>query len=150
MKDETRYNLWTIFVEEYKEYFKSDNEVWYENFEELKIFINKNKKRPSEDAKTETEKKLGKWLTHQCMYHKKKEYGMNDENRYNLWSSFLDEYKEYFKSDYDIWYENFQELKIYINEHKKKPSLSSQNTSEKKLGSWKNTQNKNYKKKKKV
>ena len=33
MKDQEKYSLWTIFLEEYKEFMSSDDEKWYENFE---------------------------------------------------------------------------------------------------------------------
>ena len=145
MKNENRYNLWTNFLEEYNEYFKSDNELWYEKFDELKKFINKNKKRPTESDN----KMLNAWLSNQITYYKNKNSGMKDENRYNLWSNFLEEYKEYLKSDYDNWYENFDELKQFININKITPNKRSKNEIEKKLGNWLGTQKQNYKKKQK-
>jgi superfamily II DNA or RNA helicase/CHASE3 domain sensor protein len=147
MKDETIYSLWSEFLEEYKEYFKSDNEVWYENFESVKQFINKNKRRPSMSASDEIEKKLGKWISSQTLNHKNKKDGMKDETKYSLWSEFLEEYKEYFKSDDEVWYEKFEELKTFINENKRRPSEISSNEIEKKLGSWLSHQITNYNKK---
>jgi ribosomal RNA-processing protein 8 len=88
MKDETRYNLWTNFLEEYKEYFKSNYEIWYEKFDELKNFMNKNKKRPTKN----NNKSLNQWLNLQIKNYKKKIQGMKDENRYNLWSEFTEKY----------------------------------------------------------
>jgi superfamily II DNA or RNA helicase len=148
MKDGTKYNLWTTFLEEFKEYFKSNDDIWYETLENLKSFINENNKRPSEKSKNEMEKKLGNWVSSQISNYNKNEHGMKDETKYNVWTKFLEEFKEYFKSDDDIWYETFDKLKTFINENNKRPSDKSKNKSEKKLGKWLNHQISNYKQKK--
>ena len=149
MKDEKRYNLWTEFLEKYKEYFKSDDEHWYENIDELKKFININKIMPNKRSKNEIEKKIGYWLSNQIISYKKKECGMKDEKRYNLWTEFLEKYKEYFKSDDEHWYENIDELKKFININKIMPNKRSKNEIEKKIGYWLSQQKQNYKKKQK-
>jgi ribosomal RNA-processing protein 8 len=136
MKDETKYELWTTFLEEYKGYFKSDDEVWYEKFEEVKIFIDNNKKRPSEKSKDNTEKTFGLWIGTQQKNYKQKIKSMKDETKYDLWNTFLEEYNEYLKSNHDIWYEKFEELKNFININKKVPSNSSKNKTDKILGGW--------------
>jgi ribosomal RNA-processing protein 8 len=141
MKDETRYKLWTEFLEEYKEYLKSGDEIWYENYEELKQFINTNKKRPNVNLK------IGTWLCIQNRNYIKKTEGMKNVTRYNLWSEFLEEYKEYLKNDDEKWYEKFDELKNFINKNKRRPNKWSQNEIEKKIGNWLQTQRSNYKKK---
>ena len=146
MKNEVKYNLWTHFLEEYKEYFKSDNEIWYENFHNLKTFISTNKKRPVTKSKNEIEKKNGCWLTNQNKNYKDKKQSMKDIKKYNLWTEFLEEYKEYIKDFNDIWYENFQELKSFIDVNKKKPMIESKNKIEDKLAHWIFNQRQNYKK----
>jgi superfamily II DNA or RNA helicase len=147
MKYETKYNLWTEFLEEYNEYFKSNDDIWYEKFEELKIFIYNNKKKPSESSKENTEKTLGTWISNQQKNYKKKIQSMKDKIKYDLWTGFLEKYKEYLKSFYDNWYEKFEEVKIFIDNNKKRPSSKSKENTEKKLGSWIQTQQQNYKKK---
>jgi superfamily II DNA or RNA helicase len=139
MKDENRYNMWTEFLEEYKEYF----ELWGQNFVELKQFINENKRTPI--ITKENEKKIGTWLSTQQRNYKKKKEGMKDENRYNIWTEFLEEYKEYFVSSDELWGKNFVELTQFINENKKTPTRTKEN--EKKIGTWLYTQQKNYKNK---
>jgi len=145
MKDTIKYNLWTVFLEEYKEYFKSDDEVWYETFTQVKTFMNENKKRPSDSSTDTIEKRLGKWVSHQQDNYTKREYGMKDEYKYNLWTKILEEYKEYFKSDDDVWYEMFEQLKTFINENKTRPSVSSTDTIKKRLCNWTYAQVQNYK-----
>jgi superfamily II DNA or RNA helicase len=147
MKDEKIYNLWTEFVEEYKEYLKTYDETWYENFHNLKTFIDKYEKRPVKESKNEIEKNVGHWLSNQISNYKKKEGGMKDKIKYNLWTEFAEEYKEYLKTDDETWYENFQELKTFIDTNEKKPSKESKNESEQKILQWLYNQTSSYNKK---
>ena len=142
MKDEMRCDLWTQFLEDYKEYFISGNDIWIQKFEELKIFINFNKKMPSSKSTS-----LGSWLSKQQENYKNIKNCMKDDIRYNLWTKFLKDYKEYFISDNDIWIQNFEELKTFIDVNKKRPSQINKNKIIASLGHWLSTQLKNYKKK---
>ena len=150
MKNEERYQQWTEFLEEYKEYFKDLDEVWNEKFIQLKEFIDDNKRTPASSSKDEIEKIekiLGSWLSNQQKNYKNKINGMKDEERYQQWSNFLEEYKEYFKSDDDIWDEKFIQLKEFIDDNKKTPKRGSNDETEKILGNWFSTQQHNYKRK---
>ena len=147
MKDEVRYNLWTKFVEEYKEYLRTDDEQWYDTFEKLKIFIDKYEKRPVSKSTNEIEKKLGIWFITQNRNYNRKINSMKDKIKYNLWTEFVEEYKEYFQTEDDNWYKRFDELKQFISTRNKKPSSHSKNIVEKSLGIWIDRQKKNYKNK---
>jgi len=140
MKDPERYKIWTQFLEEYKEYFKSDHEKWFETFEKLKKFIHENKRRPNHHFKNE-EGILGDWLSCQIQNYKKKTKGIKDPERYKIWTQFLEDYKEYFKNDHENWFENFEKLKKFIDENKRRPSSRIE------VGRWLCTQIQNYKKK---
>lgn len=96
MKDETRYNEWTQFMEEYSDYILVDNR-WNNNLNNLKLYINKNKKKPNQKSSDDFEKKLGLWLCVQLRTYKQRINGMQDETRYNTWTQFMEEYKEYFE-----------------------------------------------------
>ena len=78
---------------------------WNKNFEEAKIFINLNNRRPrSKQNKCknvpENEKYLGGWLQSQGYNYKKeiKSMKLDSENR-NVWEKFIadEKYKKYFK-----------------------------------------------------
>jgi hypothetical protein len=72
---------------------------------------------------------------------------MKSEERYDKYTEFLKTYEEYMM-DYDVrWEKTFNETIQFINENQKRPSKSSKNQEEKKLGRWLCTQNKNYKNK---
>jgi superfamily II DNA or RNA helicase len=144
---EDRYNQWTEFLEEYKEYLLNllnKEEIWQNTFEQLKQFINKNKKRPLNGSKTKEEKILASWVSGQQTNYKKKEL---TEYRYNQWTGFVEDYKEYFINDEEKWQITFEQLKQFIDKNKKTPSSSSKNIEDKRLGSWLLYQQTNYKKK---
>ena len=147
MKDEARYNLWTNFLEEYSEYFPTEEDKWFKSFDGVKLFMNVNKKRPTTSSKNIEEKLLGTWITNQMINYKNKLQGMNNETRYNLFTQFLDEYKEYLLTDYEIWVNQLEEVKIFMNVNKKRPTTSSKNIEEKLLGTWITNQMINYKNK---
>jgi hypothetical protein len=135
---------------------------WFENFEKLKTFIDENKKTPSQWGKEPYEKILGSWIRNQKQNYKNKIKSMKDVMKYNLWTAFLEEYKEYLKANDDIWYENFEKLKTFMNENKKRPSTGTKTKeledgvklngakkepNEKQLAKWITAQKQNYKNK---
>jgi ribosomal RNA-processing protein 8 len=144
MKNDERYDVWTSFLEEYNEYFISIDDVWDINFDKLKEFIDINKKTPSL-SKNNDEKFIALWLKTQKRDYKNRTYGMSNNERYDVWTNFLEEYNEYFISIDDVWDINFDKLKEFIDGSKKTPSSKSKNGGEKILGRWLVQQNKNYK-----
>jgi hypothetical protein len=70
-----------------------------EHFENLKKFIDINNRKPKQKPKNEEEKLLGSWLTNQKQNYKNKKKSMNNQIYYNLWTEFLEQYKEYFDND---------------------------------------------------
>jgi superfamily II DNA or RNA helicase len=145
IKNDTRYNLWVQFLEEYKEYFATVEEIWHNQFKKLKTFIDVNKKCPSNSAKNIEEKRIAQWLSDQKKYYKKNERCYKNESIHITWSQFLEEYKEYFVSIDEIWNNRFENLKTFIDINKKLPSAKSKNIDEKFIGEWLNSQKKNYK-----
>ena len=149
MKDIEIYNHWTNFIEEYKQYFISQDTQWEEMLSELKTFLDINKRKPSTVSKEPNEKQIGQWLSsNQNEYIKCKQKMKEQSPRRIIWSQFLEEYEEYFKSDKEKWNEKMQELKMFININKKRPSTISKITNECIIGRWCNHQSSNYKKKK--
>jgi ribosomal RNA-processing protein 8 len=149
METEERRKLWDEFVEKYKEYFMDNHEVWNTKFEEVKKFMDDNKKKPSESSTNECEKVLGGWICTQLSNYKKKQKSMNTEERRKIWDEFVEKYKEYFIDNDDKWNTKFEELKNFININKKRPIQKSTNECEKVLGSWISNQLTNYKNKNK-
>jgi hypothetical protein len=139
--DANRYSLWTQILEEYKEYFVSDDELWLQKIEALKSFINDNKKKPSEDSKILSVKTIGRWLSNQNTNYKNNKM---DANRTSLWTQFLEEYKEYFLTDDELWLQKLEALKSFINDKKTRPSQHTTDINENSIASWFGTQQQTY------
>ena len=116
MQDENRKKIWEEFLEDYKEYLKDGEEIWYDNFEKLKSFIELNKKLPSSTSKNKEEKYLGKWLDHQKQNYKNNQHGMKDEDKRTLFKDFLEKYQEYLKNNNETISETSSIKEDLVNE----------------------------------
>ena len=125
---------------------KPNEEDWMIMLEKVKKYIDEHKKRPSDDNTDSNIKQMGKWVSHQIANYNRYVYIMKNNNIRRIWISFIQDYKKYFKSNEEIWYENLENVKIYINEYKKKPLTTANDNNIKKLGSWISTQIINYSK----
>ena len=85
---------------------------------------------------------MSKWWSHQQTNYKTKKNSMKDKTRYNLYTQFLEDYKEYFIPTHEKWFNNFDKLKIFITKNKKIPSAKSKNENEQFIGSWLDVQKK--------
>ena len=148
MKSQERYDIWTQFLGEYKEYLLSDEEKWNIDFQQSTNYIDENKKRPSCSSKVGDVKFLGNWLSQQNRNYKNKSKSMKIPERYAIWTRFLEEYGDYFISDEEKWNIDFQQLKNYIDKNEKRPSSKSKDKNIYLLGRWLQHQNQNYKNKK--
>ena len=126
IKDEYKKKLWKIFIEEYKEYFITDKEEWFNNFEKLKGFIDLHKKIPSKTKKEE--QKLCNWINSQKQNYKNNDRCMKDEKIKKIWKDFSEEYKEYFIALEEKWFNKFENLKSFIDLHKKPPTENTEKT----------------------
>ena len=106
MSNEQIYNQWTNFINDpnYIKYFQSNEEIWLELFEQVKLYINKNNKRPSISNKDIKIKQLGSWISDQQKNYKKKKKIMSNEQIYNQWTKFINDpnYIKYFQSNNNI------------------------------------------------
>jgi superfamily II DNA or RNA helicase len=150
MKDEEIRKLWEEFIENYKEYFKTNNKIWIDNLDECKKYIDENNEPPSKTDKKQEIKQLGLWLSTQKKNYSKKEYIMKDEEIIKLWEEFIENYKEYFETNNEIWINKLNKCKKFIDENKKRPSCSDKNNEIKQLGSWLIVQKQNYEKKEQI
>jgi len=151
MKDPIKYQLWTEFMNDdrYKKYFMSNEEEWNNNFEESKLYIEKYGARPSYSSKIKTVKALGYWIDDQRHNYKNKIASMSDPVKYQLWTEFMndDRYKYVFRNFDEIWNQNFEESKLYIEKYNARPSSESKIKEIKLLGGWFNNQINHYKNK---
>jgi len=92
MKNEEIRNEWIQFINEYEEYFKSNDEIWNETLDEVKKYIKENNKLPSSTDKNKEIKKMGNWIGHQKTNYGKRQYNMKNEEIRNEWIQFINEY----------------------------------------------------------
>jgi superfamily II DNA or RNA helicase len=151
MKDEKIRECWEKFIgdEKYKEYFMSNEEVWYKNLENLKKFIDIEHIRPSKNSRNNNEKYLGMWTSHQSKNYTEKNYIMKDTKIRECWKKFIgdEKYKEYFMSNEDVWHDNLEKVNKFIDKENKLPSRESKNKDEKYLYLWIYNQSRSYNKK---
>jgi len=62
MKEKNIRIIWDKFIEKYKIYFESNEEVWNDTLQKVINYINENNKRPSMVNKNIDIKNLGKWI----------------------------------------------------------------------------------------
>jgi len=146
MRDPNIKAKWESFIELYKKYVISNEEIWLSKLNELRQYIDENKKRPSRHDKDKNAKILGSWITMQLINYKKNAYIMKDLTIRNKWKTFVDEYSNYFMSNEEVWENNLNLVKLYIDKNKKRPSSVSKDKNIKILGQWINAQLIRYKK----
>ena len=132
--------LWNEFIEKHKEYFNTSDELWFNNLQLLKQFLDNYKIRPTE----QTNKILWSWSGNQIQNYKTNKDGFRNKERCKLWEEFMEEYKEYFNTSDELWFNNLQLLKQFLDKYKKRPTRITENT----LHNWVSDQLKmyNYKK----
>jgi superfamily II DNA or RNA helicase len=144
MQNKEIYNLWSKFIEDYEEYFKSNEDIWFDHLNKLGDYINCNKKRPSCSDKSKEIQSIAKWLVQQKRDFKSKTNIMKIQKIYDTWFIFIQEYKQYLQTNEDVWYENLDKAKEYIDIYHKRPSCSDKNPDIKSLGLWCVCQQKNH------
>ena len=85
--------LWKNFIEEYKEYFMSNEEKWYFSLEKVKEYIKKHKVRPAEKSTDEAVRKLGVWLSNNIINYRNNNKSMKNLELKEAFKKFKDEYK---------------------------------------------------------
>lgn len=93
MSNPIYYNKWTIFTQEYSSYLLTVEDKWYDILDNVKNFIDKNKKRPNKHSSNKDEKVLGEWLVKQSGKYKNNK--MNNDEINETYELFLQEYQQY-------------------------------------------------------
>jgi superfamily II DNA or RNA helicase/ubiquinone/menaquinone biosynthesis C-methylase UbiE len=146
MKNINKYTLWREFIEIYKIYLHTIEDIWYTKFENLKQFIVDNKRTPNTSLKEDCEEKtIGHWYSSQKTNYKSKTGLMKIPQIYNVWTQFKNYFREFIENRYEKWEKNFKELETFIKTNKRRPSSSkNENNDEKYLAKWTCHQKTNY------
>ena len=94
--DEIR-KLWEEIVNKYQEVFKTTEELWKNNLNNLKEYINIHNKLPTSCNQDETIQSLGLWTRNQAKHYDNKQYIMKNEVIQTLWEEFMKENKKLVK-----------------------------------------------------
>ena len=81
---------WEEFINEYKEYFLSTDEIWNNNLEQVKIYIKEHNCKPSQNNKNNKIKYLGLWINIQQKNYKNNKFNMKNNNIKNKWKKIID------------------------------------------------------------
>jgi ribosomal RNA-processing protein 8 len=148
MKDKTRYDKFTKFLEKYEVYFINNEEDFKTTLLICDNFIQKNERRPKICIKEE--KYLGEWIQRRCSEYNNTK-GMKKHTYRIMWEAFITKHKQHFMNVHEEWDNNLKLLINFINNntnpiHQRKPSKWSKDTDEKNLNNWMFHQLDNYKK----
>jgi len=103
MKNEDIRRTWEEFIndEKYKNYFKTNEELWHENLNTVKEYMDLNETLPSKTSKDNKIKTLGMWYSRQDQNYKNNKQIMKNEDIKRSWEDFIkdEKYKEYFKKN---------------------------------------------------
>lgn len=146
MKNDDIYNKWLSFVEKYKDYIINRNYDWHGQLKQAEQCILKYKSRPSEVSKDPEIRKHGVWIQTQINRAKTRDRLMKSDEIYYAWVDFVTKYKEYFKTNIEIWMDTKQLVETFIIKNNIKPLITSKDQHEKSLGNWLSDQFKKAKK----
>ena len=150
------YNMWDSFINNpsYCEYFKhNDNiNIWKKNLSDVKSYIDINMKKPSKNDTDTNVKKLANWLSYQSGIYARRAEIMKNSDIFTLWSTFINstDYSKYFQNNIIKWYTTHESVKLYINTHKKRPTIADKDPKIRKLASWISVQIINYSERKQL
>jgi hypothetical protein len=150
MKNDIIYNKFNDFLETYKDYLLSNEEIWNNNLEKVIEYIKENNKLPPISDTNKEIKSLGVWISTQKRNYKKRNEIMKNDIIYNKFKDFLEKYNEYFILNGEVWNNNLEKVIQYIDENNKLPSQIDNDKYIKSLGSWLSTQKQNYKIRKEI
>ena len=132
MKNTKIYDTWNKFMknDKYEKYFMTEKEKWYIKLNEMKIFIDTNKRLPKYSESP--------WICRQKAHYNLKRSIMKEEEICNSWIQFInnEKYKKYFESDDDKWINMLEQIKDFMDKNNKRPCGSSKDENEKYLGNW--------------
>ena len=143
-EDENIKNMWEQFVKRHYKLFRTNEEKWLDYLKELEEYIKIHNQLPSHTNKDENISLLAKWVGHQKRNYVDKNQIMNNGEIRKLWEEIVNKYQEVFKTTEEIWKDNLNNLKEYINIHNKLPASCSKDKNIKYLGLWVRNQEKNY------
>lgn len=119
---------------------------WSKRLDQVRLFIQKHKRRPSSSSEDVVEKKLGQWLYYQHHVNLKNRTGfLRDEKVRRIFEEFIDKNNAYFRrlrmKKTSPQYVNhirgrLCKIQSFLDENHHRPRVSSKDKDEKQMASW--------------
>ena len=128
-----------------------NDEIWMENHGRMCEFIDEKGRAPKLcGAKNIEEKQIGSWITNQKYQYDSRgpefsKIRMKNIERWQIWTDTLEKYKKYLVIDHvQNWKDTHKKICDFIDANDKIPSQHTNDTEEKRLGSWVSHQKNKY------
>lgn len=109
------------------------DDIWNTNYENIKLFINQNKRFPEINTNDKLEKKYGAWISRQKTLKKGNKLSQNKIDKLNLLNI---KWRSDNKRNMTKWEDRYEDIKKFTENNNKLPSNRSKNEIEKTYGSW--------------
>ena len=150
MKNINIRNLWQNFMNKYKDYFKSRQDIWFEKLNQSKKYIDEYKMRPTEKDKLPENQSLSVWISTQVQNYAKNNKIMKNINVKTAWEQFVIEYKHCFLTNEEEWTYMLNKVRMYIDKNKIRPHEKSEINEISTMGHWLSKNINTYPKKKEI
>jgi len=150
MKNENIRKAWGDFIDKYKSLFMTNEEIWCDTFNKVKIYIEENNILPSKYNENKDVKQLGLWISTQKITCKNQDKIMKNKNIRKDWEEFVSKYSVLFMTNEEIWYDTFNKVKVYFEQNNKLPSCVDKNNYINQLGKWISCQKIRYKQRERI
>jgi len=144
MRKREIYDEWTKFMDEYKEYFLSNEEKFMMKLEELDKYVVDKQKMPTREDDDPKVVNLAQWIIYNDKNYKTKTNVMSIPKFYDIWTEVTLKYDKYITSLVRTWMVNFNKLKEYIIVNKRRPLITSTDENIRSLADWSLRQAANY------
>lgn len=146
MRDDRARTAWRTFKDKHSEYFKTNEEKWFDGLSKLQEYIELHNELPSTNGNEEA-KKLSRWLSTSKKNFPLEKCIMAMPSVRLAWCNFIETHSLLFESIVEKWRKNLQKLVEYINSNDRLPSLDKKDDKEYKIANWLHTNKKSYSKK---
>lgn len=127
----------------YPRLFMTDDQKWNDRYEALVMFLHTNERRPSTYSRDLAEMTLARWVTIQQQHYRTNTHPMRSQARRAAWENVMERYPQFFRTDDQIWADNLNRVRVFIDRNDRIPSRASTDVDESRLGAWLHMQRRN-------
>jgi superfamily II DNA or RNA helicase len=141
MKNIEVHLAWTSLMKRHVRLLETAEESWKRSAAEAEAFMAASKKRPSAASNDPDEKRLGVWITNQTVKYSadgpsSSKANMKNTEVHAAWTSFIKRHVRLLETAEESWTRSATEAEAFMAASKKRPSATSNDPDEKRLGVW--------------